>query len=73
MSEPARTVFEYLDRLGVEYRAAEHPPAFTMADCAAVDATLGALTVKNIFLTTKNKKRCFLCVCRPDEIGRAHV
>jgi Ala-tRNA(Pro) deacylase len=27
---------------------------------------LGALTVKNIFLTTKNRKRCWLCICRPD-------
>ena len=37
-----------------------------MADCAAVDARLGALTVKNIFLTTKNRKRCYLCLTRPD-------
>ena len=37
-----------------------------MADCAALDAALGALTVKNIFLTTKNRKRCYLCITRPD-------
>ena len=66
MSDTARAVLEYLDALGIEYRMAEHPPAFTMADCAAIDRQLGALTVKNIFLTTKNKKRCFLCICRPD-------
>ena len=66
MSDTARAVLEFLDGLGIEYRKAEHPPAFTMADCVAVDRQLGALTVKNIFLTTKNKKRCFLCVCRPD-------
>ena len=66
MSDTARAVLEYLDALGIEYRMAEHPPAFTMADCAAIDRQLGALTVKNIFLTTKNKKRCFLCVCCPD-------
>ena len=66
MSDTAKLVFDYLDALGIEYRAAEHAPAFTMADCAAVDEELGALTVKNIFLTTKNQKRCFLCICRPD-------
>lgn len=66
MSDTAKLVFDYLDALGIEYRAAEHAPAFTMADCAAVDEKLGALTVKNIFLTTKNQKRCFLCICRPD-------
>ena len=37
-----------------------------MADCAEVDRQLGALTVKNIFLTTKNQKRFYLCLCRPD-------
>ena len=66
MSDTARSVLEYLDGLGIAYRKAEHPPAFTMADCAARDRQLGALTVKNIFLTTKNQKRCFLCICRPD-------
>jgi len=66
VSDTARSVLETLDGLGIAYRKAEHAPAFTMADCAAIDRQLGALTVKNIFLTTKNKKRCFLCVCRPD-------
>ena len=62
MSDTTRAVFD----LGIPYRAVGHAPAFTMADCAAVDGMLGALTVKNIFLTTKNQKRCFLCICRPD-------
>ena len=62
----ADAVFAFLDRLGIEYRRVRHAAAFTMADCAGVDAGLGALTVKNIFLTTKNRKRCFLCIARPD-------
>ena len=66
MSTTTRAVFDYLDGLGIAYRAVEHAPAFTMADCAAVDAMLGALTAKNIFLTTKNRRRCYLCLCRPD-------
>lgn len=66
MSATAEAVCAYLDGLGIKYRTAEHPPAFTMADCAATDRELGALTVKNIFLTTKNRKHCFLCICRPD-------
>ena len=61
----ASEVFAFLDGLGIEYRAVEHAPANTMADCAANDVRLGALTVKNIFLTTKNKKRCYLCIARP--------
>lgn len=66
MSEIIQAVYDALAGLGIAYRVAEHAPAFTMADCAAVDRTLGALTPKNIFLTTKNKKRCWLCLCRPD-------
>ena len=62
----ADEVFAFLDGLGIAYRRAEHGAAFTMADCSAVDARLGALTVKNIFLTTKNKKTCWPCITRPD-------
>lgn len=62
----ASEVFAFLDGLGIAYRAVEHAPAYTMADCAAIDERLGALTVKNIFLTTKNKKKCYLCIARPD-------
>ena len=66
MSTTTAAVFAFLDDLGIPYRAAEHPPAFTMADCAETDRWLGALTPKNIFLTTKNQKHCYLCLCRPD-------
>ena len=66
MSETARAVFEYLDALGIPYKSVRHAPAFTMEDCAAVDEALGALTVKNIFLTTKNRRRCALCITRPN-------
>lgn len=61
----AEAVFAYLDKLGIPYRATSHAPAYTMVDCAAVDQMLGALTVKNIFLTTKNRKCCWLCLARP--------
>ena len=66
MSDTIAAVYAYLDGLGIPYRVVEHAPAFTMADCAAIDRALGALTVKNIFLTTKSKRRYWLCVARPD-------
>ena len=65
MSAVADAVLARLDALGIPYRLEQHPPAFTMEDCAAVDARLHALTVKNIFLTTKNGKRFYLCITRP--------
>ena len=66
MSDTVAEVLRRLDALGIDYTLAEHPPAFTMEDCAAVDARLQALTVKNIFLTTKNGRRFYLCITRPD-------
>ena len=66
MSATTEAVFAFLDGLAIPYRVAEHPPANTMADCLATDGRLGALTPKNIFLTTKNRKRCCLCLARPD-------
>ena len=66
MSETVDAVYSFLDRLGIACRTADHPPAFTMADCAEVDRRLGALTVKNIFLTTKNRRHFYLCITRPN-------
>ena len=66
MNDAAREVLRYLDGLGIACRTAEHAPARTMADCARVDAELGSLTVKNIFLTTKNGRRFYLCITRPE-------
>ena len=65
MSGVVEAVFAFLDGAGIACRTAEHAPAFTMADCAEIDRQLGALTVKNIFLTTKNQKRFYLCITRP--------
>ena len=66
MTELAREVFSRLDAMGIAYEFAEHPAVHTIADCADTDALLGAVTVKNYFLTTKNRKRFFLCLVRPN-------
>ena len=62
----ASEVLDTLARLGIEYRCVAHAPAYTMADCAELDARLNALTPKNLFLTTKNGKRFYLCLARPE-------
>ena len=66
MNGNPEAVRAWLDRLGIAYREAVHAPTADMAACAAVDRQLGALTPKNIFLTTKNRKRCALCLLRPE-------
>ena len=66
MTEIAREVFARLDALGIEYKFIEHPAVHTIEECAATDALLDSVTVKNYFLTTKNRKRFFLCLVRPE-------
>ena len=66
MNDTVTAVLARLDALGIQYRMERHEPAFTMEDCAEVDRRMGALTVKNIFLTTKNGKKFYLCITRPD-------
>lgn len=66
MTDTVDLVLERLCQLGIEYRLAEHSPAYTMEDCARVDERLGALAVKNIFLTPRNGRRFYLCITRPE-------
>ena len=66
MTELAREVLARLDAMDIQYESIEHPAVHTIAECAATDALLGAVTAKNYFLTTKNRKRFFLCLVRPE-------
>lgn len=66
MADEASRVYAFLDGLGIDYRVVGHAPTATMAECARIDRTLGAMTAKNIFLTTKNRKRFYLCLIRPE-------
>ena len=66
MTETAREVFARLDAMGIEYEFIEHPAVHTIEECAGIDARLGSVTAKNYFLTTKNRRRFFLCLVRPE-------
>lgn len=66
MTDIAKQVYDRLDEMGIAYRAVRHAPAHTIADCARADRLLGAVTAKNYFLTTKNRKRFYLCLVRPE-------
>ena len=66
MTELAREVFARLDAMGIEYKFIEHAAVHTIEECAATDALLDSVTVKNYFLTTKNRKRFYLCLVRPE-------
>lgn len=53
-------VYDLLDGLGIPYLRADHPAAFTMEQCAAVERALGAPVAKNLFLCDRQKTRFFL-------------
>ena len=66
MTDTAREVYARLDALGISYVSMEHAPAMTIEDCLENDKSLGGVTAKNYFLTTKNQKNFFLCLVRPE-------
>lgn len=66
MESMKNEVYARLDAMGIPYRRMAHEAAYTMEDCAAVDAKLGAVSCKNYFLTTKSRKVYCLCLVRPN-------
>jgi len=59
-------VYAYLDKLGISYEKIAHEAVHTIADCAAADNALHAVTAKNYFLATKHRDHFYLCLVRPN-------
>lgn len=53
-------VYDLLDSLGVEYERIDHKPAMTMEICEQIDASLGALICKNLFLCNRQQTDFYL-------------
>lgn len=53
-------VYDLLDSLGVEYERIDHEPAMTMEICEQIDASLGALICKNLFLCNRQETDFYL-------------
>ena len=53
-------VYSLLDSLGVEYERIDHEPAMTMEVCEQIDASLGALICKNLFLCNRQQTDFYL-------------
>ncbi len=52
--------YDLLDRLGIRYRRTDHEPANTMEACNAIDAVLGVIICKNLFLCNRQKTAFYL-------------
>ncbi len=59
--------YDFLDGLGIRYKRVDHPAAFTMEACQAIDAALGVSICKNLFLTNRQHTEYYLLLMPDDK------
>ena len=59
--------YDFLDRLGIRYLRTDHEPANTMEACNAIDAVLGVIICKNLFLCNRQKTAYYLLMMPGDK------
>lgn len=67
ISDAEQGVYDFLDSIGADYTALQHPAAFTMEECEAVRRQIGAPVFKNLFLTNKQQTLFFLLMIPADK------
>ena len=53
-------VYDFLDKIGVEYYRVDHESAHTAEQCKTVDVALNTVTCKNLFLCNRQKTSFYL-------------
>ncbi|MBQ6514126.1 MAG: prolyl-tRNA synthetase associated domain-containing protein [Clostridia bacterium] len=66
LSRELRT-YDFLDRLGIHYFRTDHEPADHMEACARIDAVLGVVICKNLFLCNRQKTDFYLLMMPGDK------
>ena len=59
--------YDFLDRVGIPYHTCDHPAAYTMEDCLAVDSALGTRMCKNLFLCNRQETDFYLLLMPDDK------
>ena len=59
--------YDFLDGLGIEYKRTDHEPANNMEACNKIDAVLGVLICKNLFLCNRQKTNLYLLMMPGDK------
>ncbi len=59
--------YDYLDNLGIEYFRTDHGRADNMEACNEIDAVLGVLICKNLFLCNRQKTNFYLLMMPGDK------
>ena len=62
-----KRVYDFLDELGIAYYRTDHEAAGTMEQCNAIDAVLGVIICKNLFLCNRQKTRFYLLMMPGDK------
>ena len=63
-----RRCYEFLDRLGISYRRADHEAASTMELCREIEKTLGCPICKNLLLTNRQQTDFYLLMMEGDKV-----
>ena len=66
-------VYDFLDRLGIDYERVDHPALMTMEACKDVDKVLCANTCKNLFLRNAQRTQFYLLLMPGDKKFRTAV
>ena len=59
--------YDFLDELGIAYERTDHEPANNMEACNSIDAVLGVLICKNLFLCNRQKTKFYLLMMPGDK------
>ena len=59
--------YDYLDALGIAYRRTDHERADNMEACNEIDAVLGVIICKNLFLCNRQKTAFYLLMMPGDK------
>ena len=59
--------YDFLDDLGIAYKRTDHEPANNMEACNEIDAVLGVLICKNLFLCNRQKTNFYLLMMPGDK------
>ena len=59
--------YDHLDDLGIEYQRTDHERADNMEACNEIDAVLGVIICKNLFLCNRQKTKFYLLMMPGDK------
>lgn len=59
--------YDFLDSLGLSYKRTDHGPADNMEACNEIDAALGVMICKNLFLCNRQKTNFYLLMMPGDK------